>query len=134
MTETVGGGLLGGLETIKLNCNEETLVENIDKVLASDSMYNIPVEYEKYCNWDERGFAFLTHWTIFLPELNELVWVSVIENPSQNEKVTSISIRGRFDQRTKAWVYAKDIDSLLGGSLTNMFKIHFLENIDCEMR
>ena len=103
-----GPGTLGGLDVYTINSTSDYVTIKLDEFVAMEN-HHIPVEYKKYDNWNEKGYDFLTHWTIYYVENDEpiMYWISL----NATESLPKISIRSIFKFNSRQWILAKNVSS-----------------------
>lgn len=125
-----GGGTLGALKVrLKDGCNSKVAVSEIIE-LSNSEEFSVPDSLIEYCNWEERGFDFFVHWTVFFEygDNKWMVWFSEIQDEN---KYLSIAIRANFDFENEKWIYAKDMLEKEGEELDDIFETSFLTKLSC---
>ncbi|MBI3134507.1 MAG: hypothetical protein HYZ14_07490 [Bacteroidetes bacterium] len=120
--QDLGAGTLGSLGVYKIDENRETVKQKLDSLL-SDDKFKVPEEYQDYLNWDERGYSFLTYWTVYYKEDNSeiMYWISL----SKNSVETQVYIRQVFDFESNKWIKAVDVKK----EDRDMFNSSFEKNV-----
>jgi hypothetical protein len=82
----------------------------------------------QFVKWDEQGFDFLRHWTIYTEFENTpyLIWFSVIE-----DTFFKVSVRASFNFSSQNWIYAKDLESKIAQQVDKVFILAFLNKVNC---
>jgi hypothetical protein len=94
-------GVLGSCGHITLKCDRNIAVKILDSISKLD-LFKVSEKYEEYNDWDERGFDFLTYWTI--SGKDNLYWISI---SNENEQDATISVRSIFNKKKKKWTHVK---------------------------
>lgn len=120
-------GTLGALKEHYISCTKEVAIHEIDSLVKTPKLA-VPDSLVHLVNWDEKGYDFLTHWTIFIEQenTNYLIWFSAKDSDS-----FVVSIRGSYDFKMNNWTYAKDINPYEAAELNNVFILQLLNKINC---
>lgn len=92
-------GTLGGGKTYRYDCNKEKLNFYLDSIESNSTSLKIPESWEKYDDWEQRGFRFLKGKIFYINEkkddIEEMYYVSVIP-PIAKSNRAGVAIRSVF--------------------------------------
>jgi len=123
----ISGGTLGALKQHNFNaCDKEKGIKEIDSLVISTE-FVVPDSLENKVKWDEKGYDFLTHWTIYYEYENQN-YLIMFTTPKDE---FSLAIRASFDFNSNEWIYAADIPNDEAEIIDNSFVIVFVNKLNC---
>ena len=101
-----GPGTLGAIAENELNCSENHLQYELDKLSATDQ-FKTSIEDTTIIDWwKSGGYDFLNYKCLNIKE--KLYMITII---SENSSTTNISIRSFYNRRKKEWMFAYEFNS-----------------------